>query len=371
VVGHTRREPGRHVSQLPKARAESVTKGYCQRFVPSETLVVGCRGVSGYVLGDSVRIAPRDDAPAQDELPGDGSSANDEAVGDPTRIDAVRSWLVSGIHLFEVDPRRRRGDHTRAKELLLVDSRESHDTDHWHKLAAALHRQTLQGALGQLRPDERRVVTLAYLDGLTNREIARAIGVSVSTVHRRLAAALESLETYISRSGAWLSAVALLLAGGAAWRGSRLGRSTVDFVGKADWPQKLAATLATGALATAALGVVSVTPDSATQRSGPHATVQVVLPAIQSVQASGSSATAPITVVLAQDRTAVSAAHSAKPKLPVIVSAPKVTVDADRDKGCDGKPTNAPPRVPVASKDSHPDGAPVTHPGEGGCRDRD
>jgi hypothetical protein len=319
-----------------------------------------------------VRIAPRNDTPAQGDLPSDGRSANDESVGNPTRMDAVRSWLVNGIHLFEVDPRRRLGEHTRAKELLVVDSRERHDaTDHWHKLAAALDRHTLQGGLAQLSPDERRLITLAYLDGLTNLEIARAIGVSVSTVRRRLAAALESLEAYISRSGAWLSAVILLLAGGATLRASRLGQSVVDFVGKADWPQKLAATLATGALATAALGVVSVTPDSATPKSLPRPTVHLVLPAAEPVQASIPNPTPPSTVVLAQDRPAAAPLRAAKADPPAIAKTPTTTDIEQSNKGCDGNPTNAPPRVPVGSKDSHPTGPPVTHPTEGGCRDRD
>ena len=315
-----------------------------------------------------MRIAPRDNTPAQGELPGDGRSANDESVGNPARKDAVRSWLVSGIHKFEVDPRRRRGEHARAKELLLVDSHERHDTDHWHKLAAAIHRHTLQGGLGQLSPDERRLVTLAYLDGLTNREIAKALGVSVSTIHRRLAAALETLESYISRSGAWLSAVVLALAGGASLRMSRLGRSAVDFVGKADWPQKLAAALAVGAFATAVLGVDSVMPDSATPRSPALITRHFVHPTTESLQPLGSSPAAPRTVVLVQDRPAVSAVPGVKPESPAMATTTKTTVAAHQNEGCADNPTSAPPRVPVASENSHPTGAPVIHPTAGGCR---
>jgi RNA polymerase sigma factor (sigma-70 family) len=321
-----------------------------------------------------VRIAPRDNIPAQGELPGDWRSANDGSAGNPARKEAVRSWLVSGIHKFEVDPRRRRGENARAKELLLVDSRERRDTDHWHKLAAAIHRHTLQGGLGQLSPDERRLVTLAYLDGLTNKEIAKALGVSVSTIHRRLAAALETLESYISRSGAWLSAVVLALAGGASLRASRLGRSSVDFASKADWPQKVAATLAAGVFATAVLGVVSVTPDSATPRSPAGSAKHLVLPTIESVQPLVSSPTAPQTVALAQDRPAIAAFHVAKPDSHGVASSPVTTVAphpvaAHKHEGCDGNPTSAPPRVPVASKEGHPTGSPVTHPTEGGCGD--
>jgi len=35
--------------------------------------------------------------------------------------------------------------------------------------------------------------------------------------------------------------------------------------------------------------------------------------------------------------------------------------------GCGGKPTNAPPSVPVGPRPNHETGSPVTHPGPGGC----
>ncbi|HEY8737699.1 MAG TPA: hypothetical protein VIO62_11740, partial [Candidatus Dormibacteraeota bacterium] len=37
------------------------------------------------------------------------------------RLDAVRSWLASGHHIFGVDPRRRRGHHGHARQLLADD----------------------------------------------------------------------------------------------------------------------------------------------------------------------------------------------------------------------------------------------------------
>src|SRR5439155_1576805 len=36
--------------------------------------------------------------------------------------------------------------------------------------------------------------------------------------------------------------------------------------------------------------------------------------------------------------------------------------------GCHGNPTSAPPPVPVGPRGDHPSGAPVTHPGPGGCK---
>jgi DNA-binding CsgD family transcriptional regulator len=320
--------------------------------------------------GDPMRIEPPGGGPlVYGKPPREARSAEYALVGGPARMDAMRSWLVSGIHLFVVDPRRRFGDHGRAKELLSIDSREPHGaSDHWHKLAAALHRHTIRGALAQLSPEERRLVTLAYLEGRTNRQIASAMGVSISTVQRRLGTALERLETYISRSGAWLSAVVLLVGSYATVRAARLGRSAASFLGTADRAQKIAATLAAGALATAALGLVGVTSDSAAPKSAPAATSPFIVPTTESAQTSASGPDAPRMVMPAQDRPDAATARGGKADVPALETTPPHTVALHPNNGCDGNPTSAPPPVPVGSKKNHPTGAPVTHPTAGGCR---
>src|SRR5450759_5505455 len=95
----------------------------------------------------------------------------------------------------------------------------------------------------ELSGDERRVITLAYLEGRTNREIAAILGVSVSTVRRRLWVALERLDAYISRTRTWLSAIVLLGSGYLISRAHKLEQAA-----SADWTQKVASTLAVGAL---------------------------------------------------------------------------------------------------------------------------
>ena len=293
----------------------------------------------------------------------------------PGRMDAMRSWLVSGIHLFDVDPRRRQGHHGRAKDLLVVDSRHHHDaSDHWHRLAAALHRHTLRGGLAQLSAEDRSLVALAYLEGRTNQQIALAMGVSVSTVRRRLGSALETLDTYISRSGAWLSAVILFAAAYATAQAGRIGRSAVALVATADRTQKAAAMLAVGTLATAALGLVGVTSHSAPPRQlAPAAMAPFNFPAIESTLALRSGSPAIQTVVRGLHRpdspiagAAVRLALTATATLShtaVTVSVPNLS-----SPGCHGNPTSAAPSVPVGSKDGDRTGAPVTHPSAGGCR---
>ena len=322
------------------------------------------------IRGDPMRVAPRVGGPLVHGNPASqATSAEYGLVGGPARMDAMRSWLVSGIHLFVVDPRRRFGDHGRAKELLTIDNREPRGaSDHWHKLAAALHRQTIRGGLAQLSPEERRLVTLAYLEGRTNGQIASAMGVSISTVQRRLGSALERLETYISRSGAWLSAMVLLVASYATLRAARLGRSVASFLGPADRAQTVAATLAAGALATAALGLVGLTSDSAAPKSAPAATSPFFVPAAESAQALGSDPDAPRMVMPAQDRPDATSTWGSSADLPALETTAPQTVALHPSNGCHGNPTSAPPPVPVGSKKHHPTGSPVTHPTAGGCR---
>jgi sigma-70-like protein len=319
---------------------------------------------------DPARFEPRTGGPTvYGERPPEAGSAEYELVGGPARMDALRSWLVSGIHLFVVDPRRRFGDHGRAKELLIVDSREPHGaSDQWHKLAAAFHRQTIQGGLAQLSSAERHLVTLAYLEGRTNRQIAAALGVSISTVQRRLGVALERLETYISRSGAWLSGVVLLVASYAMVRAAGLGRSTASFIGRADRAQSVAATLAVGAFAAASVGLVAVTSDSAAPRSAQAATSPFIVQATESAQMLGSGPDAPRSVMPAQHRPDAATVSGGKAVAHALETTPLVAVALHSSNGCHGNPTNAPPVVPVGSKGTHRTGSPVTHPTAGGCR---
>jgi RNA polymerase sigma factor (sigma-70 family) len=296
------------------------------------------------------------------------SSENEPEARRP--MDPMRSWLVSGIHLFVVDPRRRFGGHGHSKELLVIGDREGQGaSDHLHRLAAALQRHTLRGGLERLNPEERRLITLAYLEGRTNRQIATVMGVSVSTVRRRLGAALERLDAYISRSGAWLSALVVLAASYATVHAARLGRSAAGFVGPAERAQKLAATLTAGAMTMAAIGMLGVTSDSATpEKSAPTATSPFVVPTIASTQQVGSGPDRPQAVVPAQDPTFAVKTRGDSADPVATVAAPPPTDAHHSNNGCGGNPTSAPPPVPVGSADSHPSGAPVTHPTAGGCR---
>src|ERR1700675_4690211 len=131
--------------------------------------------------------------------------------GDHGRLDAVRSWLANGHHIFGIDPRRRLGHHRHARQLLADDLGAGQArAGEWQALASPLDRHTIRGGMAELTDEQRRVITLAYLEGRTNREIAAMLGVSVSTVQRRLWAALKRLDAYVSHTKDRISALILL-----------------------------------------------------------------------------------------------------------------------------------------------------------------
>jgi hypothetical protein len=272
-------------------------------------------------------------------------------------MDAIRSWLATGLHTFAVDPRRRRGRHGRARQLLADDRRTGSTTSgNWQSLASALDRHTVRSGMSELSPQERKVITLAYLEGRTNSEIAATLGVSVSTVRRRLWAALKRLDAYISRTGAWLSAILVFSAAYV------LGRLT-RVVGTGDWAQKLVSTAAVTATV-AAVGLAAVSPDSVHPGRAPAATphqagaaglsLAVVIPAPEQAFDLGPAQKASIvSASLSSDVLSV-------PRLPLTVA----PLNLHGISGCHGNPTSAAPPTPVGR---HSGGSPVSHPGKGGC----
>ena len=65
---------------------------------------------------------------------------------------------------------------------------------------SAEERGMLRGALGQLPPGQREIVTLAYFEGLTQTEIARRLEEPLGTVKTRMRLGLERLRSLMGSS---------------------------------------------------------------------------------------------------------------------------------------------------------------------------
>ncbi len=258
---------------------------------------------------------------------------------------ALRSWVVGGTRRTAIDPRRRSGANAKARRLLTSDeARQAGVHGGWLGLVAALQRHTVRDAMAEMPKEDRNILTLAYLHGHTNDQIAQALNVSVRTVSRRLTNALGKLEEQVTSLGVWmLSAVLVVLAS---------LRSLREH-------QAMTTITAVSAATVVAIAVVASNPAPAPAKSALVPSTGHSIGA--GLPADSQSALTQSASVTSVERTAAAALNTTKPAH----DPSKQTVAATN--GCGGNPTDAPPSVPVGPRGPAPHTAPVTHPGKGGC----
>ena len=269
---------------------------------------------------------------------------------------SLKAWLVKGTRRFAVDPRRRFGRHPEARRLLATDGEVAPGPQGaWGGLISALQRHTVHGELAQLQKEDRQILSLAYLSGHTNREIAAMLHVSVSTVRRRLAIALARLEESMRRAGTWVSALALF--------GLFVYNRMADHVRTSRWPSTAALAVA-GTASAVTLGVVVVGSSSATAP-----------PAAQAVRAQtitvwprigGHTTVVPSSPVIIITEAAV-VTKPANSIVETVVKQTSAKVGATAGTVCGGKPTNGEPARGEGSRSEHAGEAGVSQSGSGGC----
>ena len=259
----------------------------------------------------------------------------------------MRSWVVGGTRRFAINPRRRSGRNAQARQLLTSDGTKTAVAHGgWLGLVSALQRHTVHDAMSGMPHEDRNILTLAYLHGHTNDEIAQMLHVSVRTVSRRLSTALAKLEEQVHSLGIWMLAAVLVL----------LGQLRV-------LRDHQAATIATlGAATVIALGVVAVSPPAAPAKTAAApATGHSISATVPGDQLTGLAGSEPVTLsTTSNDGSA--GVSSARPSVK-----PSQANTLTTSRGCGGNPTDAPPVVPVGPRGAGPHGSPVTHPGKGGC----
>jgi hypothetical protein len=272
---------------------------------------------------------------------------------------ALRVWLLRGRLKFGVDPRRRFGKHPHARGLLSADLHKlPTPMGIWTDMVSALQRHTAFGGLTRLDDADRRLLTLAYLEGHSNREIAAMLNVSVRTVGRRLTKALERFEKGVLWTSTWISALVLVFLAyishraGLAWR-------TVDAAVRAPGQQAVLALAAAGAATAIVVGVVVTTQSPAIPTRTPTPAALRMAPL--GLQAPPGAPTEAHAIVIGKDRVAVTSTTTTTD------GTAQAPAGATEQHGCGGNPTSAAPPVPVGPRGAHPSGAPVTHPTAGGC----
>ena len=114
-----------------------------------------------------------------------------ERLGSLREPDRLRPWLVS-VAANEARQIVRRGRRAEARERSSAPPRDLGDPS---ARAASLD---LAAALSRLGVDDRRLIGLRYIAGLTSSEIARELGGSPSAVRGRLARILDRLRTELN-----------------------------------------------------------------------------------------------------------------------------------------------------------------------------
>ena len=95
---------------------------------------------------------------------------------------SAEAWLFGIARNAALDELRRRKRHARmATEPEDLEGRPADDV-----AETALRRETVRSALEQLEPRDRELVSLKYMAGLGNTEIAKVVGISESNVSTRL-----------------------------------------------------------------------------------------------------------------------------------------------------------------------------------------
>jgi hypothetical protein len=104
-----------------------------------------------------------------------------------------RAWLMTGARKAPIDRRRLRGSDAHLKRVLMGGPSGAVD------FPSAMARQAIDEAMNRLPPQHKQVVKLAYFGGLTNREIALQLGLTLGGVRRRLRESLATVTAYVER----------------------------------------------------------------------------------------------------------------------------------------------------------------------------
>jgi RNA polymerase sigma-70 factor (ECF subfamily) len=146
---------------------------------------------SGLLLGLAMRIV-RDRREAEDLLHDVFLEAWRSAKDFDPKRGRVRTWLAIRMRSRALDLQKSARVSRNAGDAgldLLVDDNQHASPDH----------ARVRAALADLGADQRRVLELAYFEGLSCTEIAERISIPVGTVKSRIAAGLDRLRNGLSR----------------------------------------------------------------------------------------------------------------------------------------------------------------------------
>jgi RNA polymerase sigma-70 factor (ECF subfamily) len=111
---------------------------------------------------------------------------------------SVRAWLVTRMRSRSLDNRARIVRGRGIAQAAAAEPAHASPTD----IAGEADHQRVREVVSELADDLRRVIDLAYFEGLSSSEIAERVGVPIGTVKSRLARAVAALKDRIGPAAA-------------------------------------------------------------------------------------------------------------------------------------------------------------------------
>lgn len=114
------------------------------------------------------------------------------------------SWFYGIVRHLALDELRRRdarpipGDDNELEMAMASDVTREYDMT--EQVATSLVAETVRDALNALPPLQRQVIQLAYIEGLTRKEISKHLGQPLGTIHTRARLGLEKLRVLLAPS---------------------------------------------------------------------------------------------------------------------------------------------------------------------------
>ena len=114
----------------------------------------------------------------------------------------LSTWLLTMTHHRAVDAVRREESLRRRQERHESVELDSTSVDHVNdEVLATMRRNRVRGALGALPGPQCEALTLSYLGGYTQREIASLTGTPLGTVKTRMLLGMDRLRTLLAAEG--------------------------------------------------------------------------------------------------------------------------------------------------------------------------
>jgi RNA polymerase sigma-70 factor, ECF subfamily len=114
------------------------------------------------------------------------------------RLSSGSTWLLSIARHRAIDATRSKRERARSREQILDQALTIADQSQpEHEVEERLRRERVRAALGELPPNQRQAIELAYYGGFSRAEIAQSLGEPLGTIKTRMRLALLKLQNLL------------------------------------------------------------------------------------------------------------------------------------------------------------------------------